>query len=57
MPQTGQEPPEKAETAREWGEIIPVNTSEVVCSTAFYHSRNTPIKENSLDHLGQKAVI
>lgn len=35
MPQTGQEPPEKAEMAREWGEIIPVNTSEVVCSTAF----------------------
>lgn len=61
MQQTGWEQPEKAD-GKKSGEksfqsiLLKCGLTSFVLQH-FYHSRNTHIKENSLDHLGQKAII
>lgn len=61
MQQTGGEPPEKADGKRSreksFQSILLERGVASFDAQRFYHSRNAHIEENSLDHLGQKAII
>lgn len=61
MQQTGQEPPEKADGEKSgeksFQSILQKCGLGLFAPQHFYYSRNVHLKENCLDHLGQKDVI